>query len=253
MPDIFMLSDKNRARQTISLCEQLRGMGYEGRLGILLLDSIERKTQARLFRCNAELEIADIKFQERNIKRSGLKMWLPHYFRAQDYVLLDTDHIILSKEFFNAVKCSRGRVGLVQESEVVWEENFKGVPYLYNDIIGKSILQTGLISIERQLWQEIFADIEKLIINDSSEYGDQVALNQFFYINDCLLHSLPEEVSLVLRPSGKGRSTKAHIRYLMWDSRCLMYKGSFVLSIHYTNSDGKLHRLEDFKSLEIDE
>jgi len=168
-------------------------------------------------------------------------MWLPQFFRADSYILVDSDLILLSEDFLRAFLPVSGKLKLVRESFLVWRAGKKKVAIEnHANIIGQPLLQTGVMSFTRDFWQTYFCEFTTRIATDPSEFGDMVALNQFIADYPYLLEAVPEEACLVLRPTGKGASTRAHLPMTRFVNGRFWYDGREVLSIHYTSSNGQV-------------
>jgi len=245
-----MISDGNRIKQAENVCRQIRQLGRSERICILLLDSSSQLQHSCLSQLGVEIKVADSPFWSESTPRTGLKLWLPAFFHADSYLLLDSDLIILSANLFDAFKPVHGRLKLVKESFLVWQEGKKGISQeQHRRIIGKPILQTGVMSFDHIFWQNQFEALFNRIQNDQSEFGDMVAVNLFMADNPQFLEPLPEETCLVLRPTGDGPSTRVHIRQITVIGDQILYGGKAILSIHYTYSKGEVHTYADILKL----
>jgi len=245
-----MLADKTYVRQALNLSKHLRLLGYDKKLCLLLLDPISKNIEQNLLRLRVELHEVDYCSLPSDAKKSGLKLWLPLFVKANSYVILDTDIIPLSPGVVASLAPPEARVTLVRESEIFWRERKYGITISeHRSIIGKQVLQTGAIGLSRSTWEEIFPSVQRLICVDSSHFGDMVAINMFFHENPELLKAVPEEICLVLRPSGKGISTGVHLRHTSYKYPAVYYKGKRVSAIHYTRSFGTVCTIESLASL----
>lgn len=242
---VCIVSDGLWLSQAESLCRQIRRLRRSERVCLLLLDSPSKAQHATLTALGVEVcELTEYSLPV-GIPRTGLKMWLPRFFESKGYLLLDSDLILLSEDFFNLFSPVPGRVKLVQESALCWRAGKKGISSEYHAaIVGRSILQTGVMSFDRTFWRTHFEEVLRYIVDDPSEFGDMAALNLFVAHNPQLLEPVPEEACLVLRPSALGPSTEAHLQRTAAFGKEILYDGRRVLSVHYTNSRGEVCNYE---------
>lgn len=240
-----MISDKGRIAQATNVCRQIRDLGRSERVCVLLLDPVPRLQRATLSGLTVEVADAREFFWPPGVPRTGLKLWLPTHFAGDAYLLLDSDIIILSDAFFDAFAPVPMKMKLVQESALCWHAGNKGIiPEHHATIIGRTILQTGVMAFDRTFWQIHFKGIRDRIWSDPSEFGDMAAVNLFMADNPQLLEPVCEEACLVLRPTGLGSSTEVHLSRTIADSPNILYDGRRVLSVHYTHSKGKVCEYE---------
>ena len=240
-----MVADASRVTQALVLTERVRQMGYRGRLGILCIGRMAKPWLDRFASAEVETQSVCSRFRPLDLPRSGLKLWLPFFFDASRYILMDTDIWIQSPIYFPRFTPGGRRATLVCERELKWKKGKKGISDFHQLMVGKSILQTGVIGISRALWERVFPAIYELMGCDPSEYGDMAAINMFFHSYPDNLKCISEEHCLVLRPSGKGPGTEAHLPYVSVRGGRIHYMDKPVLAIHHTCSEG---RVEDFAS-----
>ena len=248
-PVLCMISDGGWVAQAENLCRQIRQLGASNRICLLLLDAIPESYCSMLSDLAVEISVSDGRCWPSLLPRTGIKLWLPTFFSAEEYILLDSDLIILSEDFFKAFAPAHGRMKLVRESSLVWRAGKKGVSEQHTNIVGQPVLQTGVMSFERSFWDAHFPELLNRIENDPSEFGDMVAVNQFMIDNPQLLEPVSEEACLVLRPTGGGPSTRVHLPRTRVTDGKLLYEGKCVLSLHYTHSEGKVCTYQDISSM----
>lgn len=243
---LCIISDGIWIAQAVNVCRQIREQGSSERICLLLLDCLPVSHYSKLSDLEVEIRVCDKQCWPTALPKTGIKLWLPKFFPAEEYVLLDSDLIILSGEFFDAFMPVSGRMKLVRESALTWCAGKKGVSdEQHTSIVGQPVLQTGIMSFDRTFWNAHIQEIFNRIQSDSSEYGDMVAVNQFMADNPDFLEPLPEEFCLVLRPNGMGPSTRVHLPRISVKRGELFYDRKPILSLHYTNSKGKICSYQD--------
>jgi|GEM_PF-4279816 hypothetical protein len=241
----YFVSDSKWISRTTEVISTLRRLGFDGRCGVLFIDSPSVVEMAALRVLSVGTACLDADHLQKEYPRTGLKLLMPHYFVDDYYVLLDSDLMILSLAFLDHVGEDPDRIAAVVESDVRWRIGKKGIGAYHRVIVGKRVIQTGLIAFARSHWLRFFPAVWRLAQNEPSDFGDMVAINIYIRRNPGQLRALGEEDCLVLRPNLRGSSSKNHLPFVRLQRGRILYKGRPVSVIHCTNSGGARAEFRD--------
>lgn len=246
---IFFVTDRLYGRQAVALVQRLRSLGVDSRIGALAIDSLTRECGRSLINLGCEMVEWDARGRPGWMNRSGLKLWIPCFFESEYYILLDTDLAVFSPDLLRACVRADESIALVEEDYLTWGIGDKGIGQFHADLMGRPVFQTGLIGIGASLWRATIRDIRQICQDDPSECGDMAAINLFARRNPDAIVSLPPEVCLVWRLTGKGASTREHLKHIRAEGGVFTYRGRPILSAHYTASAGRVVQVDDYDVL----
>jgi len=257
MKDIAIIfsTTSSYLNQALAMYEQLRKFGVHDLAWVVPLEKLDSDSY-KCLRANFGKQVTSSLELPENIKLSGNKPFLPTMIpRHKYYLLIDTDLIILRKNFFERfANQTDHRATLVSETFTCadflkkhpWQkERFDYFP----EILDRPYLQTGVIGIYDTTYCNIFNLFVELIKKTRVRTGDLQMWNYLAWQYPQLFRLTAPQHCLVLRPNGEGFSSTLHLPYITYDRKILKYKGHAVDALHYTSSQGNVVTMKEYENL----
>ena len=257
MKDIAIVFSTSTAylSQALAMYEQLKNLRVQDLAWVVPLEKLDNYSYQCL-KTRFGKQVTDVLSLPENIKVSGNKPFLPKMLpKHKHYILIDTDLIILRKNFFNHfITQVNPRVTLIAET-FTCSEFLKKTPWqkvyfdYFPEILNKPYLQTGTIGIPHSIYSEIFDFLVRLITKIKVTIGDLQAWNYIACQYPQLFKLIAPQHCLVLRPDGSGFSSTFHLPDITREQKKLKYKGYLIDAIHYTSSKGNIVTIKEYQDL----
>ena len=255
---IVFATTSSYLNQALAMYEQLRKFGVEELAWVVPLEKLDNSSE-QLLKANFRERVTKVLELPENIKPSGNKPFLPRMIpKHKYYILMDTDLIILRKNFFdNFLNQTDHKVTLVSEtftcSDFIknkpWQKaRFSRFNY-FPEILNQPYLQTGTIGICETIYDDVFNLFVKFLKKIPVRTGDLQVWNYMAWQYPQLFRLTSPQHCLVLRPTGKGFSSTFHLPYVTYDREQVKYKGHAVDALHYTASQGNVVTMKEYANL----
>ena len=257
MKDIAIIFSTSNSylNQALVMYGQLKQFGVQDLAWVVPLEQLDSSSYKCLSTDFGERITKVLNIPE-NVKLSGNKPFLPTMIpRHKYYILIDTDLIILRKNFFDRFTNQMDhRVTLVSETftcaDFLKKNPWQKVRFDYfPEILNQPYLQTGAIGICHTAYCNILNLFVELIKKIQVRTGDLQIWNYIAWKYPQLFRLTAPQHCLVLRPSGEGFSSIFHLPYITYDKGKLKYKGYAVDALHYTSSQGNVVTIEEYENL----